>query len=113
MGNEHENCAMQTIIELILFQGYDLYPERRGEKKKLSWGKVMLGMEGTESIDKFKCENNVVKCVMNSPLIKLMMGALKSSGCEIDIRRHISCEICDHSVSGGIFNFTFLTDSLD
>ncbi|CAO1367639.1 unnamed protein product [Diamesa hyperborea] len=81
--------------------GYDLYPERRGEKKKLSWGKVMLGMEGTESIDKFKCENNVVKCVMNSPLIKLMMGALKSSGCEIDIRRHISCEICDHSVSGG------------
>lgn len=30
-----------------------------------------------------------------------MMGALKSSGCEIDIRRHISCEVCDYSVSGG------------
>jgi mitochondrial inner membrane protease ATP23 len=38
---------------------------------------------------------------MTSPLIKLMMGALKSSGCTIDIRRHISCEVCDHSVSGG------------
>ena len=108
MGNEHENCAMRSIIKLNLFQGYDLYPERRGEKKKLSWGKVMLGMEGTESIDKFKCENNVVKCVMNSPLIKLMMGALKSSGCEIDIRRHISCEICDHSVSGGTLHYTIL-----
>nr|CAD7394946.1 unnamed protein product [Timema cristinae] len=57
--------------------GYDLYPERRGENYK------------------------------PSPLVKLMMNALKSSGCEIDIRRHISCEVCDVSVSGGydpIFN---------
>lgn len=30
-----------------------------------------------------------------------MMGALRSSGCPIDIRRHISCEVCDKSVSGG------------
>ncbi|KZC14020.1 Mitochondrial inner membrane protease ATP23 like protein [Dufourea novaeangliae] len=30
-----------------------------------------------------------------------MMAALKSSGCEIDIRRHISCEMCDTSVTGG------------
>lgn len=30
-----------------------------------------------------------------------MMGALKSSGCEIDIRRHISCEACDVTVTGG------------
>lgn len=29
------------------------------------------------------------------------MGALKSSGCPIDLRRHISCEVCDESVSGG------------
>jgi mitochondrial inner membrane protease ATP23 len=78
-----------------------LYPERRGDKPKLSWLNVLVGKEGTESIDKFKCEQNVYKCVMNSPLVKLMMGALKSSGCEIDIRRHISCEVCDGSVSGG------------
>lgn len=52
-----------------------------------------MGKEGTESIDKYKCEQNVYKCVMNSPLVKLMMGALRSSGCEIDIRRHISCEV--------------------
>lgn len=30
-----------------------------------------------------------------------MMGALRSSGCPIDLRRHISCEVCDESVSGG------------
>ncbi|XP_013777912.1 mitochondrial inner membrane protease ATP23 homolog isoform X2 [Limulus polyphemus] len=36
-----------------------------------------------------------------SPLIKLMMSALKGSGCEVDISRHISCEVCDKKVSGG------------
>lgn len=60
-----------------------------------------MGKEGQEAIDRFKCEENVFKCVRNSPLVKLMMGALKSSGCEIDIRRHIACEVCDESVSGG------------
>lgn len=60
--------------------GYDLYPERRGEKYKPSWGRVLLGMEGTENLDKIKCERNVYKCVKNSPMVKLMMGALKSSG---------------------------------
>ena len=79
-----------------------MYPERKeAGKPKTSWGRVLLGLEGTENIDKLKCERNVYKCILNSPLIKLMMGALKSSGCEIDIRRHISCELCDTSVSGG------------
>lgn len=81
--------------------GYDLYPERRGEKYKPSWGRVLLGIEGTENLDKIKCERNVYSCVKKSPMVKLMMGALKSSGCEIDIRRHIACEVCDTSVSGG------------
>lgn len=60
--------------------GYDLYPERRGEKYKPSWGRVLLGMEGTESLDKIKCERNVYACVKKSPMVKLMMAALKSSG---------------------------------
>lgn len=60
--------------------GYDLYPERRGEKFKPKWTRVLFGMEGKENIDKFKCEQNVVSCVKNSPIVKLMMGALKSSG---------------------------------
>lgn len=81
--------------------GYDLYPERKGDKYKPSWTKVIFGIEGRENIDKIKCERNVFSCVQNSPMVKLMMGALKSSGCAIDIRRHISCEVCDISVSGG------------
>lgn len=81
--------------------GYDLYPERRGGKYKPSWRNVLFGGEGEEDLDKIKCERNVFKCVKNSPMVKLMMGALKSSGCDIDIRRHIACEFCDTSVSGG------------
>lgn len=60
--------------------GYDLYPERRGEKYKPKWTKVLFGVEGTENMDKVKCERNVVDCIKNSPMVKLMMGALKSSG---------------------------------
>lgn len=81
--------------------GYDLYPERRGDKYKPSWRNVLFGGEGKEDLDKIKCERNVFKCVKNSPMVKLMMGSLKSSGCAIDIRRHIACEFCDKSVSGG------------
>lgn len=60
-----------------------------------------MGKEGTEAADRYKCEKNVYNCIRSSPLVKLMMDALKSSGCGIDIRRHISCEVCDYSVSGG------------
>lgn len=81
--------------------GYDLYPERRGTKYKPTWGEVLWGAGGHEHIDNVKCERNVYNCVKNSPIVKLMMGALKSSGCPVDIRRHIACEVCDVSVSGG------------
>uniref|UniRef100_A0A034WLB2 Mitochondrial inner membrane protease ATP23 n=1 Tax=Bactrocera dorsalis TaxID=27457 RepID=A0A034WLB2_BACDO len=81
--------------------GYDLYPERKGETYKPKWSRILLGMEGRENIDKVKCERNVYWCVKNSPLVKLMMGALRSSGCPIDLRRHISCEVCDTTVTGG------------
>lgn len=91
----------KAYLDPSLLQGYDLYPERRGDKYKPSWTNVLMGREGRESHVKFKCEQNVYKCIQSSPLVKLMMGALKSSGCEIDIRRHISCEVCEPSVSGG------------
>ncbi|KAH8377978.1 hypothetical protein KR093_008281 [Drosophila rubida] len=81
--------------------GYDLYPERRGETYKPRLSRILFGAEGKESIDRYKCEQNVYWCVKNGPLVKLMMGALRSSGCPMDLRRHISCEVCDPSVTGG------------
>lgn len=45
--------------------GYDLYPERRGTfSAKL--GNILIGKEGKENIDKFKCEKNVYECVKES-----------------------------------------------
>ncbi|XP_046740978.1 mitochondrial inner membrane protease ATP23 homolog [Diprion similis] len=81
--------------------GYDLYPERKGAKYKPTWTRRIFGMEGKEELDKIKCERNVYSCVVKHPLIKLLMKSLSSSGCPFDIRRHISCEVCDVSVTGG------------
>lgn len=46
--------------------GYDLYPERRGEKYQPSWTKVFFRGEGKENFDKLRCEENVYNCVKNS-----------------------------------------------
>lgn len=49
----------------------------------------------------FRCENDVATCIRNAPIVKLMLAALKSSGCEVDPKRHISCEPCNSAVTGG------------
>ncbi|XP_035436499.1 mitochondrial inner membrane protease ATP23 homolog [Spodoptera frugiperda] len=99
-SNDTNKSQSETAPKKDEAWGYDLYPERRGTfTPKLS--NILIGKEGKENIDKFKCEQHVYECVKNSSIVKVMMAALKSSGCPIDIRRHISCEICDYSVSGG------------
>lgn len=104
----------QAAVRLIIFDrlgceiyffigtewGYDLYPERRRGERPSALQNLMQG-KGRENIDKIRCERNVYKCIKTSPLVRLMMGALKSSGCAVDIRRHIACEECSYTVSGG------------
>ena len=80
--------------------GYDLYPERRGTFKA-TWGKIVAGLDGQENLEKMKCERRVWSCIKKSPLVKLMMSALNASGCPVDLRRHLACEKCDMSVTGG------------
>uniref|UniRef100_A0A0A9YWB9 Mitochondrial inner membrane protease ATP23 n=2 Tax=Lygus hesperus TaxID=30085 RepID=A0A0A9YWB9_LYGHE len=80
--------------------GYSLYPERKGKYEK-TWSGVLSGHQGLEEYDKIKCEKRVAKCFVKSKLVKLMAGALKSAGCEIDMRRHVVCEVCHPRVSGG------------
>lgn len=81
--------------------GFRFYPERRGGKLQQSWFQVAVLGEGRDSIDNVRCERNVYKCVKNSPLVKLMLSALKTAGCEVDIRRNIVCEPCEKVVTGG------------
>lgn len=76
-----------------------LFPERRGGYKEKSFlGKVFTG---NHDHWRNKCERNVLQAVENAPLVKLMMSALRSQGCPVDVRRHISCEYCASGVTGG------------
>ncbi|KAK0178598.1 hypothetical protein PV327_007476 [Microctonus hyperodae] len=82
------------------FWGHDLYPERRGTKSR-NFMSTLFMKEGREIYDKSRCEKMVYDCAMKHPLVKLMMMALKSSGCPVDLRRNFSCETCDSLVTGG------------
>lgn len=59
--------------------GYDLYPERK-KKFETDLLNVAKMKEGREYYDKTRCEENVFKCSQNSPLVKIMMESLRSSG---------------------------------
>lgn len=59
--------------------GYDLYPERK-QLFKTTFTKILQMQEGREQFDKIRCEENVYECAKSSPLVKIMMGAMKSAG---------------------------------
>ncbi|KAI1278826.1 Mitochondrial inner membrane protease ATP23 -like protein [Halotydeus destructor] len=78
-----------------------LFPERRGEKYEASFFRTaFLGHRGFKG-ERLKCEKMITEIVDTSPLVKLMLSALKSSGCPIDLRRNFSCEYCGPEVTGG------------
>ncbi|XP_043514999.1 mitochondrial inner membrane protease ATP23 homolog [Frieseomelitta varia] len=80
----------------------DLYPSRKKSQSKIStWFDKITFNKQRENYQKLQCEINVFQCVKDSPLMKLLLGALKSSGCEVELGRHISCEVCDEVVTGG------------
>lgn len=64
--------------------GYDLYPERK-QIFKPTISKILRMEEGREQFDKIRCEENVYECAKSSPLVKIMIGALKSAGWWVDI----------------------------
>ncbi|GFY60028.1 mitochondrial inner membrane protease ATP23 homolog [Trichonephila inaurata madagascariensis] len=81
--------------------GIDFFPERRGDKISRGWFRVLFFGERHDNLQKLKCERQIHNIVSESPLIKLMMDALKTTGCVIDLNRHISCEPCSKVVTGG------------
>ncbi|XP_067855500.1 mitochondrial inner membrane protease ATP23 homolog isoform X1 [Heptranchias perlo] len=75
--------------------GYSLFPEHKTGKQK----KGLLA----ESILTFnhKCQVMLRVALDTNPYAKLLVDAMKSSGCTIYKDRHFSCEDCDGTVSGG------------
>ena len=71
----------------------DLYPERRGPQIEYTNWEIMKGRNASHQY-KERCGIQVQSC-LEWPLIKLMIGALKSQGCVTDVfERHLSCDIC-------------------
>ena len=47
-----------------------------------------------------ECELNIARALRDAPLIKLMVKALRRSGCELNPARHLVCENCSPQVEG-------------
>ncbi|ELT95678.1 hypothetical protein CAPTEDRAFT_110443 [Capitella teleta] len=78
--------------------GYSFYPERKAETQKSS---LFSSAFSTKARRNLTCMENVLWCSKNHPYVKLLMGALRSQGCPVDTRRHVSCEDCTSVVNGG------------
>ncbi|XP_074646186.1 mitochondrial inner membrane protease ATP23 homolog [Tubulanus polymorphus] len=79
-------------------RGYHYYPERHEQSGKST---LSQAMEGRGAANHVRCANNVGWCLKNNPMIKILVGAMKKHGCEIDLARHVSCENCEGRVTGG------------
>lgn len=78
-----------------------LFPEHFGAKQvQEKWYKLRF-FEKDPDDQKMKCEQNVVNCIERSPLAKIMLNALEKAGCNVDLRKHFSCETCGPNVMGG------------
>ncbi|CAL9682944.1 unnamed protein product [Knipowitschia caucasica] len=75
--------------------GYDVFPGRNNTKYKK--GSIV------ETLFTFnhKCQVMLQFAVDTSPYAKLLLSAMKNSGCQVFKDRHFACEDCDGSVSGG------------
>ena len=43
----------------------------------------------------------LLKTLQTNPYVKLLLNAMKHSGCAVNRERHFSCEDCNGNVSGG------------
>ncbi|XP_076008650.1 mitochondrial inner membrane protease ATP23 homolog [Genypterus blacodes] len=75
--------------------GYDLFPERNTEKQKKG------AVQGALFTYNNKCQFMLQYALDTSPYAKLLLSAMKSSGCAVLKDRHFACEDCDEKVSGG------------
>ncbi|XP_050295019.1 mitochondrial inner membrane protease ATP23 homolog [Anthonomus grandis grandis] len=99
--NPDQNNKPKTNRENSSYWDADLYPERKHHKVTKPLTDYIALKAGREELRKINCERSVYKCFKESRIIRLFVGAMKASGCPVDIRRHISCEECAPEVAGG------------
>ncbi|XP_015983225.2 mitochondrial inner membrane protease ATP23 homolog isoform X2 [Rousettus aegyptiacus] len=72
-----------------------VFPER------LAQGKSQQGFLSGFFTNNQKCQLMLVKTLQTNPYVKLLLDAMKHSGCAVNRERHFSCEDCNGHVSGG------------
>ena len=81
------------------------FPENFGEKHRLKQSKRSWYwpsfLDKDVDAERIKCEHNVIKCIGKYPLLNLMLDALEKKGCNVNLRRHFSCELCEGNTTGG------------
>ena len=71
----------------------DLYPERRGTEVNPNVLQRATGQGHPRSL-KTACDRDVVYNVSNMPMVQHMLSALRTAGCEVDLTRHVACDMC-------------------
>ncbi|XP_072598463.1 mitochondrial inner membrane protease ATP23 homolog isoform X1 [Vulpes vulpes] len=72
-----------------------VFPERRAQRGS---GQGLLS--SVFSSDQ-GCQRLLLKTLETNPYVKLLLDAMKHSGCAVNKERHFSCEDCNGNVSGG------------
>ncbi|XP_030178936.1 mitochondrial inner membrane protease ATP23 homolog isoform X1 [Lynx canadensis] len=72
-----------------------VFPER------LAQGNPQQGFLSSFFTNNQKCQFMLLKTLQTNPYVKLLLDAMKHSGCAVNKERHFSCEDCDGNVSGG------------
>lgn len=83
-------------------KSYELYPQRSKDYKEPGFFASL--MYKNQKLARLRCEQYVAEAFEKNPRVKLLAAALKSVGCEVDLKRHVCCEFCHSWVTGGYDN---------
>ncbi|XP_042554831.1 mitochondrial inner membrane protease ATP23 homolog isoform X1 [Dipodomys spectabilis] len=74
---------------------FQVFPERPAQEKP------QQGLLSSFFTHNQKCQLMLLRTLQTNPYVKLLLDAMKHSGCAVNRDRHFSCEDCSGNVSGG------------
>ncbi|XP_053202019.1 mitochondrial inner membrane protease ATP23 homolog [Panonychus citri] len=93
--NKSQSADEYNNVDPVTDEHLKLFPERRGgDIRHTSFLKDLRQ-------ERDQCEFRTLSVLKNYPLVKLLERAMKAHGCELDYRRHFSCEPCNGKTTGG------------
>lgn len=105
MTTTNSAATEQTKYIDVTTEEKKLFPEHLGEKLKESKDSIFRRpqfLQSNPDDDKIKCEKNVINCLEKYPIAKIMLNALSKAGCNVNLKRHFSCEYCSDKVTNSV-----------